>query len=106
MSTMSTHVPHVKVSVEADPDMDVELQQPWADASDADRLKVPFLLLLQSSYSYTVQQMSAVCFLFARSLQQLWQEVRPDFRFQTRRLEFICTYFGSTARQCLRQAVP
>ena len=81
-STMSTcpHVHHVQVSVEADPDMDVELQQPWADASDADRLKVPFSLLLRSSYFSTVQQMSAVCFLFARSLQQLWQEVTSAVR--------------------------
>ena len=45
------------VSTVEDLDADVPLQQPWADPTDADRLG----------------GMSATCFLFARSLQQLWQ---------------------------------
>ena len=45
------------VSTEEDMDADVPLQQPWADPTDAARLR----------------GMSAVCFLYARSLHQLWQ---------------------------------
>ena len=45
------------VSTEEDMDADVPLQQPWADPSDAGRLS----------------GMSAVCFLYARSMHQLWQ---------------------------------
>merc|ERR1711899_245251 len=45
------------VSTEEDLDADVPLQQPWADPTDASRLG----------------DMSAVCFLYARSLHQLWQ---------------------------------
>merc|ERR1712223_2289869 len=45
------------VSTEEDLDADVPLQQPWADPTDASRLG----------------GMSAVCFLYARSLHQLWQ---------------------------------
>ena len=44
------------VSADPDPDMDVPLQQPWADSSD----------------SAALSGMSAVCFLFARSLQEEW----------------------------------
>merc|ERR1711953_854852 len=45
------------VSTEEDMDADVPLQQPWSDPTDAARLR----------------GMSAVCFLYARSLHQLWQ---------------------------------
>merc|ERR1711936_494800 len=45
------------VSTEEDMNADVPLQQPWADPSDAGRLS----------------GMSAVCFLYARSMHQLWQ---------------------------------
>merc|ERR1711899_50151 len=45
------------VSTEEDLDADVPLQQPWADPTDASRLG----------------GMSAVCFLYARTLHQLWQ---------------------------------
>merc|ERR1711953_521229 len=45
------------VSTEEDLDADVPLQQPWADPTDASSLG----------------GMSAVCFLYARSLHQLWQ---------------------------------
>jgi len=45
------------VSTTEDLDADTPLQQPWADPTDVDKLGA----------------MSATCFLFARSLQQLWQ---------------------------------